>query len=62
MSIRNLPKEVQSYILKWCLKDEKCPLRDVCNESATQNCAVVQFLNNLGEQTGFFIKNGLDIV
>ena len=50
MTIRDFPKDIQSYILQWCLKEEKCPLVNVCAELVTGNCAIVRFLNDLNEE------------
>ena len=47
MSIKNLPTELQSYILGWCMNEKKCPLDSVCNDLVTRDCAIVQFLNDL---------------
>jgi hypothetical protein len=49
MSIRDLPEELQSYILGWCMNEKKCPLENACNELVTRDCAIVRFLSDLSE-------------
>ncbi len=62
MDIRNLPEEVQSYILQWCMKEEKCPLIGICNELVTKNCAIVRFLSDLNQEADFLTMKRLNVM
>ncbi len=56
MSIKNLSKELQSYVLSWCMKEKRCPLDSVCTDLVTKDCAIVRFLNDLNKDEHYLTQ------